>query len=125
MEPLLRLDVVPFDYHNPDLSLIPRGRKSVVFSHHSIEQIPELKLSVFECVLDTADEVLGLHFEPVGFQYNDRSDEYAVTNDYNRNFRLIIEEAEKKGLITIEQTNVDFFGFALKNPASIVQWKKR
>jgi hypothetical protein len=124
-EPSLQARAIPFDYHNADLSSLPRAKKSVVFSHHSLEQIPEMKLSVIESALDTADQVTGLHFEPVGFQYGGGSDQYAVKNDYNQNFRSVVEAAEQKGLITIEQTNVDAFGFALKNPATIVVWKKR
>lgn len=66
------LTVHPFDYHEPDLSFL-EGRKDVLFfTAHSIEQVPELSQSVIDEMLARTKRCRCVHFEPVGWQYDER-----------------------------------------------------
>lgn len=66
------LTVHPFDYHEPDLSFL-EGRDDVLFfTAHSIEQIPELPSAAVDEMLARTKRCTCFHFEPVGWQYDER-----------------------------------------------------
>jgi hypothetical protein len=68
--PAMRLQVHPFDYYSPNLSFLA-GKRVLVFTCHSIEQIPELGREVLEEITRQARSCIGLHFEPVGWQLDE------------------------------------------------------
>jgi hypothetical protein len=71
-----------------------------------------------------------VHFEPVGWQVPadrggvERDGSYAEHHDYNRNFWSVLMELEAGGRIIIERIEVDFFGFVVENPVTLIVWKK-
>ncbi|HTX47086.1 MAG TPA: hypothetical protein VMD48_12425, partial [Solirubrobacteraceae bacterium] len=56
LDPSLALEVVPFDYHHPRLALGPLG-EAVVFTVHSIEQIPVVPRELVQAIAGLADRV--------------------------------------------------------------------
>jgi hypothetical protein len=67
VDPLVRLDVRPFDYAAADLGFLARFRNIVAFTVHSVEQMPVLGDTFYRALLDT-NTVHCFHLEPVGWQ---------------------------------------------------------
>jgi hypothetical protein len=120
-DPEMRFRAAAFDYHHPHLELPPLDR-AVVFTAHSIEQIPMLPEVFVSFVLQLAREVKVLHFEPVGWQVRGGADDYAETHDYNRNLVPLLRRAEADGVISITGMAVDAFGLNPQNPTTLVTW---
>lgn len=57
----------PFDYYEPDLGFLAAFKKVVVFTSHSIEQIPILGPGLYESLL-AAPVCACVHQEPIGWQ---------------------------------------------------------
>jgi hypothetical protein len=108
----LRFESVPFDYHAPELDF--RGRHVVVFTAHSVEQIPQLKPEVIELILSLGERVRCLHFEPVGWQLTGGSDNYAVAHDYNRNLASVVPATDLE--------LVDVIGNTADNATSVIRY---
>lgn len=68
----MRLEIHRFDYYEPDLSFLDRGKNVLFFTVHSIEQIPYLPRAVFDQMLAHSNHCFCLHFEPVGWQFDDK-----------------------------------------------------
>jgi hypothetical protein len=103
-------------------------RHAVVFTAHSIEQIPHVKPELVEAIRRVAREVTCLHFEPVGWQLDHYSDvgstrEYAERHDYNRNLIPVLRAAEAAGDIAIELIHPDVFGIKPENSTTAIRWK--
>jgi hypothetical protein len=125
-----RLDfrAIHFDYHEPELRGLGAHRHAVVFTAHSIEQIPHVKPELVEAIRRVAREVTCLHFEPVGWQLDHYSDvgstrEYAERHDYNRNLIPVLRAAEAAGDIAIELIHPDVFGIKPENSTTAIRWK--
>jgi hypothetical protein len=129
----LRLEVHPFDYYAPDLAAVTSGRRVLVFTVFSIDQIPTMSAAMIEATLHLGAEVWGVHFEPFGWQCRDelgRSDlvgsspTYAARHDYNRNFWPVMRELEQRGVIAIERVDPELYGANPDNAASLLLWRK-
>lgn len=131
------IDITPFhfDYFNPEYSSIKPGREAVVYTSHSIEQIPELPREVITRILETADRVRGLHLEPIGWQVHrqrgtalpDFSEAQEARNQrygYNMNLWPLLLQLESEGLIEIETVIPDIIGMEY-NPSTLIRWVKR
>lgn len=57
LDPTLDFRAVLFDYNEPALSGLPDARHAVVFTLHSVEQIPQVPPALFEAVRALADQV--------------------------------------------------------------------
>lgn len=135
LEPALDFKVLPFDFRDPDLTDIPGGkRKYIVFTVHSIEQIPCIEPAVFQKILGLGPAVEGLHFEPVGWQFraetdssgrNGSSPAYAEKNDYNRNLWRVLEALANAGQIEILSAKPDVIGINPENSTSFIHWRAR
>jgi hypothetical protein len=130
LDPALRLRSLPFDYHAPDLSGLSGFRHAVVFTAHSIEQIPHLPAELFGAIRGVAESISAIHFEPVGWQLGaahtqgrreGSSRAYAEEHDYNRNFVELLREQERAGTLTIERLQPEVLGEP-NNGTTIVEW---
>jgi hypothetical protein len=128
LEPRLDFRSVAWDYHNPDLSQLDRVGEAVVFSAHSIEQIPQLTGAAIDAIAGLAERVTCLHFEPVGWQLGDHgrsgsSAEYAAQHDYNRNLIELLAERESQGRLRVELTLPEVIGINPANSSSVIVWR--
>lgn len=125
----LRLEAVPFDYHEPSFAQLGRGRHAVVFSAHSIEQIPHVTPALFEAIRGLAERVTVLHFEPVGWQVGPEHDgrgtssAYAEAHDYTRDLVPMLREEEAAGRVVIETIVPDVFGINPSNSTTAIRWR--
>jgi len=126
----LTLQAIPFDYHEPRFEGLPAARHAVVFSAHSIEQIPYVKPELFDAISGLADEVTCLHFEPCGWQVGPEHDgrgtsqAYASEHDYTRNLVPALREAEADGRLVIDEVVADVFGINPRNSTTAIRWRK-
>lgn len=134
-EPRMRFSPHAFDWDEPDYAFLAGSRHVTVFSKYSMEQIPHLKRSVFDRLLEhtrQAESVQGVHIEPFGWQYPERSlpefvaagRPYAEALGYNLNGRALFEELARDGIIKIESVAVDVFSYDRNNPATIIHWSR-
>lgn len=130
LEPALRITADPFDFYAPDYRVLPgRLRHMLVVTSGAVEQIGRLPRAVLEGLLDRADAVTAVHFEPVGWQIpgdgdRARADAHrtrCLSLGYNENFWGLLRELEDEGRIRIDRTVVDIFG-KLKHPNALIQW---
>jgi hypothetical protein len=126
-DPQLRFRALPFDYYAPDLTSLGRHRHAVVFTAHSVEQIPSLPASVIDAIRGVADSVTVLHFEPVGWQFNGdtpgSSIAYAERHDYNRNLVDLLLDQEAAGNIEILTSIRDVMANNPANSTSLIAWR--
>ena len=126
------LAIHPFDYYAADLSaLAGRYRSVLVYSSHSIEQIPDLPNSFIEAMLGLADSVTVLHFEPVGWQFRDTiapglpdrgATAYAELHSYNRNLWSLLQRYAGAGRLKIEEARPDLMAVKVYNGTSFIRW---
>ncbi len=134
LEPGMDLNVHPFDYNNPDYSVLPSELDhAVVFSCQSVEQVPVLKKEALTGLFGVAREVTCLHFEPVGWQLDEKdrkpgagasSEAYAREHDYNRNLWPLLKELQNEDRIRIDRVEAEVFGIVPENCVSIIGWTK-
>lgn len=115
-----------FDYNDPQtLALVPAG--AVVYTSHSIEQIPKLLDSFIEGLIQRSPKLV-VHFEP---GYEDQADEpvlgplrrrYAELNDYNRNLVGLLRKFAAAGRIRIREHQKNIFSDTPFNPTSVLTW---
>ncbi len=128
LDPDLRYRSMSFDYHDPDLSMLEGHESAVVFTVHSVEQIPQLDESVVHEILGLARRVTCVHFEPVGWQYgpsSGSSEIHARRHGYNRNLAELLAECERRGLIAVQRRTVDLIGVNPANATTMVIWRSR
>ena len=128
LEPRMRLSAHAFDYYTPRYEAIPdRQKHMLVFSIYSIEEIRELPKAVIEDLLDKADEVSGVHFEPVGWQVpdheNPRHRAGCIERGYNENLWPLLNELQQEGRIAIDRVAADICGKVF-HPTTLIQWRK-
>jgi hypothetical protein len=136
LRPTIRYVAAPFDWSNPDFDFIPSSSSHVlVYSCHSVEQVPELKAELMHRLLDRtagAKSVRGVFIEPVGWQFPEfaqapdivaRTGEYCRRQNYNVNLRQTLEalgDAKR-----IEVLTLDLFSFGTDiNPSTVIHWRR-
>jgi len=128
LEPSLRFRALDFDYHDPaTLASLGRFAEAVVFTAHSIEQIPQLSRELVQAIGGLAPVVRCVHFEPVGWQIDEdigggSSRAYAERHDYSRNLVSVLREEEAAGALRIEAIETNVFGLNPDNATTIVRW---
>jgi hypothetical protein len=128
LEPSLRFRSLPFDYNEPDLSAVAGAREAVVFTGHSIEQIPYVKPALFEAILSLAPRVTCVHLEPVGWQLEGAeaacsSRVYAERHDYSRNLVEQLRLQEAAGRIELEAVLPNVVGVNARNATTLIAWR--
>jgi hypothetical protein len=124
----LRFRAIEFDYHEPRFEGLGHARHAVVFTAHSIEQIPQVRPELFAAIRGLADRVTCLHFEPAGWQVEGHdghgsSSAYADEHDYNRNLVGALRDEEAAGRVVIEELLPDVFGINPRNSTTVVRWR--
>lgn len=129
IEPELRFKSLAFDYNSSaeGLGELGRRREAVVFTQHSVEQIPQVPTDLIDAIRGVADRVTCVHFEPIGWQLGNEgregsSREYAEQHDYNRNLVEVLRQAEREGRIAIEATAPEIVGVNPGNSTSVIVW---
>jgi hypothetical protein len=127
LAPELRFRSLPFDYHEPDLGSLGRVGEAVVFTAHSIEQIPHVNPALFDAIRGVADRVTCLHFEPVGWQLGEAagagtSREYAEQHDYSRDLVPRLREEEAAGRLAIDTILPEVVGVNPENSTTVIGW---
>lgn len=68
----VQMSVHYFNYNEPDFSFLQKPLNALFFTQHSIEQIPVLPRSVFDAMISHTSNCHCLHFEPVGWQFDQK-----------------------------------------------------
>jgi hypothetical protein len=128
LDPDLDFRAVAFDYNEPDLDELGRHEHAVVFTAHSIEQIPYVKPELFAALRRIARNVTCLHFEPVGWQVERHdgrgtSAAYAEQHDYSRNLVEMVRAEADAGRIELDVLQPDVFGINPSNSTTIIRWR--
>ena len=128
LAPGLDMASIPFDYHAPDLGLVTAGRRALVFTAHSVEQIAHLPETVVDRVRGLADEVTCIHFEPVGWQFRKRdlegsSERYAAEHDYSANLASLLQERARAGELELLAVIPEAVGVNPANATTVVVWR--
>ncbi len=91
--------------------------------------MPVLKKEALAGLLGMARDLTCLHFEPVGWQLDEKdrppgagvsSEAYAREHDYNRNFWPLLKELQDEGRIRIDRVEAEVFGVVPENCVSII-----
>lgn len=69
---LIPVGVHAFDYRQPDLSFLPAGASVLFFSSHSLEQVTVAPVTFIDEMLARSAGCVCYHFEPVGWQLDER-----------------------------------------------------
>ncbi|MCB0419285.1 MAG: class I SAM-dependent methyltransferase, partial [Bdellovibrionales bacterium] len=129
-----------FDYYRPDFSMFAEAKPTVVFSHHSLEQIPSVGERLFEAIKGIPGLIRVVHLEPVGFQVpgatwleNVRPDRmeyidslnraFATKRDQNLNLYPILRSMELEGSIRLTRVRKHFCSILLKNATTLLVWE--
>jgi hypothetical protein len=111
-----------------------------VFTHHSIEQIPEIPETLVERVMAIPGFRVCMHMEPVGFQFQsdkwladsknkklmDRIDadnrRFAEKRNQNSNLYPVLKKLEAQGAIKILSVKKYFTSHLLANATTLISW---
>jgi len=127
-----KISFYKFDHTKPDLSWLPSCKRAFVYTVHSIEQVHRIDSEFFQCIANAADEVIGLHLEPFGFQYAPDLGEVTKiqaeqfqAKKWNVNFYETLKQAEDQNILKIDFIDTEVFLPADPlNPTSLVTWHK-
>lgn len=128
----LNVKSVDFNWH--DVNSISELLKNtsytnvVIYSYHSIEQIPYLNSDIFKNALNLDIDIKFVHIEPVGFQYNGKSCPWPSNLHYNRNLKNCLDELQESNLIELDNINIGYFQSHTTESgrnATLIQWRKK
>jgi len=128
-----KIQVEHTDHCKAEFPFITKDKKTLVFTCHSIEQVKEIPQDFFVKLCATADQMMGVHIEPFGFQTASAEERTPVqqkhktfieNQGYNQNLLACLEYAEKKGCLTILKKEIDFAFDQPENPSSLIVWQK-
>jgi hypothetical protein len=128
LEPRMKVSAHYFDYYAPVYDAVPSGQTHMlVFTSGSIEQIRHLPKAVITGLLDKAEAVVGVHFEPVGWQLpeydNPAHRKRCLELGYNENLWPLLTELQQDSRIHIDRVVADVFG-KIKHPTALIEWHK-
>ena len=119
--------VVQFNYYDADFDAVfgdLAGESVVVYTVHSVEQIPRAG-NIVEVLSRYGDRIKNVvHFEPVYEFYDDSllgllRKQYTIACDYNRDLYTCLEAHDGAVVTAVEK---DIIGMNPLNPTSIIQW---
>lgn len=138
--PTMRLSSSPFDYYDADFTHLAGNVDTCVFTHHSIEQIPEIPENLIERILAIPGFKMCLHMEPVGFQFKsnkwladsgnkalmDKIDadnrRFAEKRNQNSNLYPVLRRLESQGKLKIFSVKKYFTSHLLANATTVISW---
>jgi hypothetical protein len=128
LEDGLDLSARDFDFEEPSYDL-PRVEHALAFTVHSVEQVTWLPREAITGLFEVGRSVTGVHFEPVGWQVEDRPElaatrKHSTKRRYNRNLWPLLRELEAEGEIRIETVLPDLIGFKPHNASTLIVWHR-
>jgi len=124
------ITVESFNYYDDAYSLLercPADGKTLVFTRHSIEQLPSAKkfLTSLSQYFDRIAAVV--HMEVAYENYGNGlldllRKRYVVANDYNRDLVGLLQNHPD---IAVLRNEADVYGVSPLNPSSVIAWKPR
>ena len=118
----------PFDHREPDLSFVGGAQSLLLITCHSIEQVQFLPQDYFGLLTAAAPRVVGIHFEPFGFQADTSTDrlqrhrEFIHAHGFNEDFYNRLNEAERDGHLRIKKIELEKLDHQYENPTSMAVW---
>jgi hypothetical protein len=128
LEPRMRVTAHPYDFCSPRYDPIAtRQKHMLVFTIGSVGEVAELSHAVIEDLLDRADAVSGVHFEPVSWQLPGVDDpvhrQKCLDHGYNRNLWSLLSGLEAAGRIALDRVVANISGRTIQ-PHALIQWHK-
>ncbi|WP_180381399.1 hypothetical protein [Campylobacter devanensis] len=131
IEPNMRAEFFHFNHLKPKFDKkLDFGKKVLVFTCHTIEQVKEIPDNWFKVVASIAPFVRCIHAEPFGFQIRNLGEasqnhkDYFIQNGWNLNFASTLKKANQNGDIIIEDAMLEYScGTDPFNPTSIAVWR--
>jgi hypothetical protein len=129
LDPDLDLTAKEFDFERPVYDLHAGDAHALVCTIHSVEQITELPREAITGLFDLGRSVTGVHFEPIGWQVEDRPElaatrKHSEKKDYNRNLWPLLRELEAEGELRIETVEPDLIGIKPRNASTLIVWQR-
>lgn len=132
LDPGLDITFHHFDYLEPDLGWIKPGKRCLVFTCHSIEQVHRIDRRPIEAICGLGDSVIAVHMEPFGFQAQPglgpvtaRQKSLYEEKRWNLNLVQVLQDCAKDGLIGLDFMATEIFLPAdALNPTSVAIWHK-
>jgi len=136
----MKVHSASFDYYHADFSALSSTINTCVFTHHSIEQIPEVSVQLIERILLIPGFRCCLHFEPCGFQIpgnrwladssqiglmakiDEGNRRFAEKRNQNNNLYPLLRELELAGRITIHTVRKYFTSHLINNATTMIVW---
>jgi hypothetical protein len=120
------VSIQPFNWYDDTWAILENlQEKTLIFTRHSIEQLPQTKsiAPTFCKYKDKIEEVI--HLEPV-YEFIDKQttlgimrQAYTLINDYNTDLLTTLKNMR----VQILNTDTDLIGGNPLNPTSLIQWK--
>ena len=105
LEPRLRFEARPFDFHAPDWSALDGSRKALIFTHWSLMYAQKIPDSFFSGLAAWPGEAVLAFVEPIGFQLGGSHPLSAVqaeanqSRNLNGDFAKALSAAAAQGLV--------------------------
>jgi len=131
MEPEINFRTFAYDHMKPEPPENSDCRNQLIFTCHSIEQVPYLPDNFIEKLCRFSANVTVVHFEPFGFQA--RTNTISAKNharvagnmNFNKNLYALMERATRDALIDLKWVSVNLFRLDQSNPTSVAIWQKK
>ncbi len=122
-----------FDHNNPDLTSVKENSFIVIFTYHSIEQVAELRPDYFRILASQADRVVGVHFEPFGFQMpgatteiDESQRQFFAKNNWNMNLYEVLSASSYADDINLKCISKNILmSDDASNPTSLIVWETK
>lgn len=120
------INVLPFNYYDKTWGILESlEEKALVFTRHSIEQLP-LAGEIIATLAGYRQKIAQvIHLEPV-YELADKSSAlglmrraYTLINDYNTDLLTVLEDMKMQ----ILETDADLLGTNPLNPTCLIRWK--
>ena len=122
------VSILPFNWYDDTWAILGSlEEKALLFTRHSIEQLPQVK-SIMPTFGKYKDKIAGvIHLEPV-YELIDKSSTlglmrqaYTLINNYNTDLLTTLNSMSVQSKIL--RIDIDLIGANPLNPTSLVQWK--
>ncbi|MBI1900581.1 MAG: hypothetical protein HYS13_05660 [Planctomycetia bacterium] len=131
-----------FDYFESDFSCLKGDKPTLVYTHHSIEQVPQLGENFVDAVLAIPGFRCCVHLEPVGWQVpstswlrrprsrrtmrhiDDLNRKFTLKHNQNQNLYPLLLDMERRGKIRITVVRKHFCSTLLHNTTTLIVWER-
>jgi hypothetical protein len=136
----MRVETHAFDYYRPDFSMFRSPDRTAFLTHHSIEQIPQVRPDLIDAMLATPGFERCVHFEPCGWQIPTNNwlagDEnipkmleidvanrkFSEKRNQNSNLYPLLKDYEDRRIITIHVVRKYFTSHLIGNATTLIVW---